>query len=72
MATVDITKGWRKYSKEDLLKFMDSGILVCGKFELDEFIQYMIDGVEESVYQRGYDQGYSDAEAHCEIMGSED
>lgn len=64
MATVDISKGWRKYSKEDSLKFMDSGILVCGSYELDEFILYMVDGIEEDVYQRAYDQGWDDAEGY--------
>lgn len=56
---VDISRGWRKYSKGDLLKFMDSGILVCGKFELGDFLSYMVDGVEEEIYQRGFDEGYA-------------
>ena len=69
---VDISRGWRKYSKEDLLKFTDSGILVCGSYEIADFLEYMIDGVEEDVYQRGYDQGWDDAAGYSEIMGSGD
>lgn len=61
MAVVDISKGWRKYSKDEILTFVDSGILVCGSYELSDFIEYLIDEVEGEVYQKGYDAGWDEA-----------
>jgi hypothetical protein len=72
MSTVDISKGWRKYSREDLIKFSDAGILTCGNYELSDFIEYLIDGIEEGIYQKAYDQGFEDGEDYSEIMGSGD
>lgn len=59
MSTVDIAKGWRKYSKENLIKFAQSGILVCNGYEIDEFLQYLLEGIEEELYQKAFDAGYA-------------
>lgn len=69
MATVDISKGWRKYSKQDLLGFVDSGILVCGSYEIADFVSYLIDEIEQEVYQKGYDAGWDEAKELYDVGG---
>lgn len=72
MATIDIAKGFRQYSPEELFEAAYKGTLACGAYELGDFLEYLMQGVQgkiDNAFERGkdsadlgdYNQGYHDA-----------
>jgi len=49
---VDIKKGFRQYSEKELLEYSSRGVLVCGDYELDDFISYLMTGINEIIDER--------------------
>lgn len=75
MSIVNIAKGYRQFSKEELLNYLDMGILECNGFELTEFINYIMSDMptpeelekeKEVSYDAGYEEGYWDGRASLE------
>ena len=69
---IDIAKGFRQYSPEELFEAAYKGTLACGACELGDFLEYLMQGVQEKIdnaFEQGkeaaelgeYDQGYHDA-----------
>jgi len=49
---VDIKAGFRKYSEKEILAYAQSGVLVCVDYELDDFISYLMTGIDEIIDER--------------------
>ena len=69
MSAVDISKGFRQYSPEDLREYAYRGMVVYGSYDLSDFLEYIFEGMiteEEATRialaegERAYDEGYKD------------
>ena len=49
---IDISKGFRQYSEKELLEYASRGLLSCGSYELDDFISYLMTGIDEIIDER--------------------
>lgn len=47
MATLDISRGYRQYSPKELLSFAYNGTLVCKGFELEDFLCYIVQEIQD-------------------------
>lgn len=69
MSMIDITKGYRQYSPTELREYAYKNLLVAGKTELGDFLEYIFTGYKpettdeelDMVKEEAYDRGYSDA-----------
>lgn len=66
---VDISKGFRQYSPEDLRDYAYRNLITCGSVDLSGFLEYIFQGMitEEEAErialaegERAYDEGYAD------------
>lgn len=55
---IDIKDNYRKYSSEELREMAYKGLLTCGSFELNDFIEYLFTGYEKDIYDKVYEQVY--------------
>lgn len=69
MATIDITKGFRQYSPEDIRDYAYRGMVTYGSYDLSDFLEYIFQGMitEEEAErialaegERAYDEGFED------------
>lgn len=49
---INIKKGFRQYSEKEILAYAQSGVLICGDYELDDFISYLMTGIDEIIDER--------------------
>lgn len=72
MSVVDISKGFRKYSPEDLREYAYRGMVAYGSYDLSDFLEYIFQGMitEEEAErialaegERGYDEGWREGHA---------
>lgn len=49
---VDIKKGFRQFSEKEILEYSSRSVLVCGDYELDDFISYLMTGIDEIIEER--------------------
>lgn len=52
MSTVDIKYGYRQYSEQEILDLSYKGLLVCGDYELSDFLSYLMTGIDEIIEER--------------------
>jgi len=71
---IDIRKGYRQYSPDELRDYAYKGLLSCGEYELDGFLEYIFNGMVSEVvaeevmkdatydsYREGWSDGYEEA-----------
>lgn len=75
MSVIDISKGYRTYTPEELRNAAYSGIIYCGDKDLTDFLEYIFIGYkspvedgeiqkyESSSYDSGYADGYAEAKS---------
>lgn len=59
MATIDIKKGYRHISPEELRSYAYSGVIYCGSTDLSDFLEYIF---QDMVSQDELDKAVEDAE----------
>lgn len=47
MSFLDISKGYRQYSPKELLSFAYNGTLTCKGFELEDFLCYIVQEIQD-------------------------
>lgn len=47
MSFLDISKGYKQYSPKELLSFAYNGTLTCKGFELEDFLCYIVQEVQD-------------------------
>ncbi len=76
MSTIDILKGFRQYSPEDLRSYAYRGLITCGSYDMSDFLEHIFQGmisedeaerIAEVAGQDGYEEGYSEGWNACEI-----
>jgi hypothetical protein len=69
MAMLDISKGFKQYSSEELRSLAYSGHISCGKVDLSDFLEYIFQGVEFDIEKRldeAYHEGYDAGKLDCD------
>jgi len=73
MSMVDISKGFRQYSPEDLRSYAYRGLITCGSYDMSDFLEHIFQGMiseaeaeriaEEAAREAGdtYQDGYQAA-----------
>lgn len=49
---IDIKRGYRQYSEKEILAYAQKGLLSCGDYELDDFLSYLMTGIDEIIDER--------------------
>lgn len=73
MATINIKKGYRHISPEELRSAAYSGIVYCGSLDLSDFLEYIFqdmhsqDELDKQVKDsdEAYDKGYADGKENA-------
>jgi hypothetical protein len=63
MATIDIKKGYRHISPEELRSYAYSGHLCCGSLDISDFLEHIFQGM---ISQDELDKAIEEAEKNCE------
>ena len=76
---IDIRKGYRQYTPDELRDYAYKGLLSCGEYELDGFLEYIFQGMiseevaeevmkgaTEDSYREGWSEGYEEARERFE------
>ena len=67
MSTIDILKGFRQYSPEDLRSYAYRGLITCGSYDMSDFLEHIFQGmiseaeaarIAEKANEEGYDVGF--------------
>jgi len=85
MSTIDILKGFRQYSPEDLRSYAYRGLISCGSYDMSDFLEHIFQGMiseaeaeriaEEAAreagdtYQGGYQAAVEDMRDKLNEMG---
>ena len=78
MSTVDILKGFRQYSPEDLRSYAYRGLITCGCYDMSDFLEHIFQGmiseaeaerIAEKANEEGYEVGYRDGYYEGELDG---
>lgn len=71
MSFIDISKGHRQYSPKELLSFAYNGTLVCKGFELEDFLCYIVQEIQdveaekwEKIVEAESDEAFNEGVAH--------
>lgn len=71
MATLDISRGYRQYSPKELLSFAYNGTLTCKGFELEDFLCYIVQEIQdieaekwEKIVEVESDRAFNEGVAH--------
>ena len=76
MSTIDILKGFRQYSPEDLRSYAYRGLITCGSYDMSDFLEHIFQGmisedeaerIAEKANEEGYDVGFREGWNTCEI-----
>ena len=63
---IDISKGFRQYSPEDLRSYAYRGLITCGSYDMSDFLEHIFQGmiseaeaerIAEKANEEGYDVG---------------
>lgn len=77
MSVIDITKGFRQYSPEDLREYALKGIITAGNYDLSEFLEHLLKGTysvseldeaKENAYDEGYEAGKWEGDVSDETL----
>lgn len=60
---IDILKGFRQYSPEDLRSYAYRGLITCGSYDMGDFLEHIFQGMiseaeAERIAERANDEGY--------------
>ena len=78
MSTIDILKGFRQYSPEDLRSYAYRGLITCGSYDMSDFLEHIFQGmiseaeaerIAEKANEEGYEVGYRDGYYEGELDG---
>lgn len=69
MSLVDIQKGFRQYSPAQLREYCYQGLLSSGKFEINDFVEYIFSDYDQVVYDKVYESVYQKV---CSDLGDWD
>lgn len=78
MSTIDILKGFRQYSPEDLRSYAYRGLITCGSYDMSDFLEHIFQGmisedeaerIAEKANEEGYDVGYQEGYFVAELDG---
>ena len=73
MSTIDILKGFRQYSPEDLRSYAYRGLITCGSYDMSDFLEHIFQGmiseaeaerIAEKANEEGYEVGYYQAQVY--------
>lgn len=71
MSMLDISKGYRQYSPKELLSFAYNGTLTCKGFELEDFLCYIVQEIQdieaekwEKIVEAESDKAFNEGVAH--------
>ena len=59
---IDIQKGFRQYSPAQLREYCYQGLLSSGKFEINDFVEYIFSDYEQVMYDKIYEKVLSELE----------
>ena len=72
---INILKGFRQYSPEDLRSYAYRGLITCGSYDMSDFLEHIFQGMiseeeaerialveGERAYEEGYREGYYEGE----------
>ena len=72
---INILKGFRQYSPEDLRSYAYRGLITCGSYDMSDFLEHIFQGMiseaeaerialaeGERAYGEGYREGYYQAQ----------
>lgn len=63
MSTLDIKKGYRHISPEELRSATYSGIVYCGSLDLSDFLEYIFkDMYSEQALEEAFEEGKKEAQ----------
>jgi len=63
MAYVDIKRGYRQYSPQELRDYAYSGNISCGTMELGDFLEYIFSDYEQVMYDKIYERVLGELDA---------
>ena len=78
MSTIDILKGFRHYSPEDLRSYAYRGLITCGSYDMSDFLEHIFQGmisedeaerIAERANEEGYDVGFREGYYEGELDG---
>lgn len=52
MSTIDIKKGYKHLTPEEIRSYAYSGIVYCGTTDLTDFLEYIFQGFEDEIYDK--------------------
>ena len=71
MSFLDIAKGYKQYSPKELLSFAYNGTLTCKGFELEDFLCYIVQEIQdveaekwEKIVEAESDKAFEEGVAH--------
>lgn len=77
MSMIDITKGFRQYSPEELREYALKGIISVGDYYLSEFLEHLLQGThsvseldeaKENAYDEGYEAGRYESDVSDDVL----
>ena len=75
---INILKGFRQYSPEDLRSYAYRGLITCGSYDLSDFLEHIFQGmisedeaerIAEKANEEGYEVGYREGYYEGELDG---
>lgn len=77
MSVIDITKGFRQHSPEELREYALKGIISYRDYDLSEFLEYLLqdvysaselDEAKENAYDEGYEAGRHESDVSDDAL----
>ena len=75
---INILKGFRQYSPEDLRSYAYRGLITCGSYDMGDFLEHIFQGmiseaeaerIAEKANEEGYDVGFREGYYEGELDG---
>lgn len=75
---INILKGFRQYSPEDLRSCAYRGLITCGSYDMSDFLEHIFQGmiseaeaerIAEKANEEGYDVGFREGYYEGELDG---
>jgi len=62
MSTIDVLRGFRQYSPEDLRSYAYRGLISCGSYDMSDFLEHIFQGmISEAEAERIAEEAASEA-----------
>ena len=75
---INILKGFRQYSPENLRSYAYRGLITCGSYDMSDFLEHIFQGmiseaeaerIAEKANEEGYDVGFREGYYEGELDG---